>query len=67
MLHLSNISVSYNHTLVIENVEYHFPKKVKSTTAKNVTFSDDRKTIYISYPFEELLKNEKVLDFEVKF
>ena len=49
------------------NIEYHFPKKVKSTTAKNVTFSEDKKTLFISYPFEELLKDESVLDFEVKF
>lgn len=49
------------------NIEYSFPKKVKSTNAKNVSYSDDRKTIYISYPFEELLKDESVLDFEVKF
>lgn len=49
------------------NIEYHFPKKIKSTNAKDATFSEDRKTIFISVPFEELLGDESILDFEVKF
>lgn len=49
------------------NIEYHFPKKIKSTTAKDARFSEDRKTIFISLPFEEVLGDESILDFEVKF
>ena len=49
------------------NLEYHFPKPIKTTTAKDATFSSDRKTIYLSFSMDEIIKNESVLNFEVKF
>jgi hypothetical protein len=48
-------------------LEYHFPKAIKSTSAKNATFSDDKKTLFISYPFSEVLEDGTLLNFEVKF
>lgn len=49
------------------NLEYHFPNKIKTTTAKGATFSDDKKTLFISLPLDEVLGDESLLDFEVKF
>lgn len=49
------------------NLEYHFPKPIKTTTAKDATFSNDRKTIYLSFSMDEIIKNESLLNFEVKF
>lgn len=48
-------------------MEYHFPKAIKSTTAQNASFSEDRKTLFISHPFSSILENESLIDFEVKF
>lgn len=49
------------------NIEYHFPKAIKSTTAKDATFSQDKKVIFISYSAEEVINNEGIMNFEVKF
>jgi len=47
------------------NIEYHFPKPIKSTTAKNATFSDDRKILYIKSTMDTFIEDAKVLDFDV--
>jgi len=44
-------------------MEYHFTKKIKSTTTRNATISKNKKILSV----EELLKNPKVHDFEVRF
>ncbi len=47
------------------NIEYHFPKPIKSTTYKDATFSADRKTLYIKTDFNTITTNPELLDFEV--
>ena len=46
-------------------LEYHFPKAVKSTTAKGASFSDDKKIMYLKKPFQEVIDTPEDLDFEV--
>ncbi len=46
-------------------LEYHFPKKIKSTTYKGATFSADKKTMYIQADMKTITENPKLLDFEV--
>jgi len=46
-------------------VEYHFPKMIKSTTAKGATFSSNKKILYFTKDFEEILATPKVLEFNV--
>lgn len=48
-------------------LEYHFPKAINSTTAKNATFSEDRKTLFITNQVTDVLQDESILDFEVRF
>lgn len=47
-------------------LKYHFPKKIKSTTAEEATFSQDGKTLIYEVNFLELMKNPSVLDLEVE-
>ena len=47
-------------------LKYHFPKKIKSTTAEEATFSQDGKTLIYEVNFMELMKNPSVLDLEVE-
>ena len=47
-------------------LKYHFPKKIKSTTAEDATFSQDGKTLIYEVNFMELMKNPSVLDLEVE-
>jgi len=46
-------------------VKYHFPKKIKSITAKDPVFSDDRKTVTLQYPFIDYIERPEVMNFEV--
>jgi len=47
------------------NIEYNFPKPIKSTTFKEATFSADRKTLYIKSDLNTITSNPNLLDFEV--
>jgi len=47
------------------NLEYHFPKPIKSTTYKKATFSADRKTIFIKSDLKTITSNPQLLEFEV--
>ena len=47
------------------NIEYYFPKPIKSTTYKEATFSADRKTLYIKTDLSTITSNPKLLDFKV--
>lgn len=47
-------------------IKYHFPKKVKSTTAEGATFSVDGKTMIYQVDFLDLMKNPALLDLEVE-
>ncbi len=47
-------------------LKYHFPRKVKSTTAEEATFSADGKTLIYEVSFLEMMKDPKLLDIEVE-
>lgn len=47
-------------------LKYHFPRKVKSTTAEAATFSADGKTLIYEVKFLDLMKDPSVLDLEVE-
>ncbi len=47
-------------------LKYHFPKKIKSTTAEAATFSQDGKTLIYQVDFLDLMKDPSVLDLEVE-
>ncbi|MDF0709096.1 hypothetical protein [Flagellimonas okinawensis] len=47
-------------------LKYHFPKKIKSTTASEATFSQDGKSLIYDVDFLEMMKNPSVLDLEVE-
>lgn len=47
-------------------LKYHFPKKIKSTTVKEATFSQDGKTLIYEVNFLDLMKDPSVLDLEVE-
>jgi hypothetical protein len=47
------------------NLEYHFPRRIKSTTVKGATFSMDKKVMYIKKTFKEVIETPHSLDFEV--
>jgi len=47
-------------------LKYHFPKKIKSTTAEAATFSQDGKTLIYEVNFLDLMKDPSVLDLEVE-
>ncbi len=47
-------------------LKYHFPRKVKSTTAEEATFSADGKTLIYEVKFLDLMKDPSLLDLEVE-
>lgn len=47
-------------------LKYHFPRRVKSTTAEGATFSADGKTMIYEVSFMDLMKDPTVLDLEVE-
>ena len=47
-------------------IEYHFPRPIKSTSFKDATFSDDRKTIYIYTNMKSITENPELLDFKIE-
>lgn len=47
-------------------LKYHFPRKIKSTTANEATFSQDGKTLIYEVNFLDMMKNPSVLDLEVE-
>ncbi len=47
-------------------MEYHFPKKVKSSSLENATFSLDGKTMTIEVPLSELMENPQKYNFIVE-
>ncbi|RPG38603.1 MAG: hypothetical protein CBB72_000800 [Muricauda sp. TMED12] len=47
-------------------LKYHFPKKIKSTTVEEATFSQDGKTLIYEVNFLDLMKDPSVLDLEVE-
>ncbi|MFD2099590.1 hypothetical protein [Flagellimonas iocasae] len=47
-------------------LKYHFPRKVKSTTVEEATFSADGKTMIYEVSFLEMMKDPKLLDIEVE-
>jgi hypothetical protein len=47
-------------------LEYTFPRKIKSTSIEDATFSLDGKTIEVRRKFIDYMKNPDVLDLEVK-
>jgi hypothetical protein len=46
-------------------IEYNFPRPVKSTTYKGATFSSDRKTMFIQSDMKKVTEDPKSLDFKV--
>ena len=51
---------AFNYT-----VKYHFPKKIKSVSAKNALFSEDRKTVTIQFPFLDYVEKPESMSFDV--
>ena len=47
-------------------LKYHFPKRVKSASAEDATFSADGKTLIYQVGFLELMKNPEILNLEVE-
>ncbi len=47
-------------------IVYHFEKEIKSVRIKDASISIDKKTLTIQMPMDTLIKNPKLLDFEVK-
>ncbi|SRX54238.1 hypothetical protein [Aequorivita sp. CIP111184] len=50
-----------NYTL-----NYTFPKKIKTISNPEATFSEDKKTVIVQAPFMEYFKNPDLLDLEVE-
>lgn len=48
-------------------MEYHFPKKIKSTSIENATYSLDGKTMTVEAPMNELMENPEKFNFTVEF
>ncbi|TPG38132.1 hypothetical protein [Flavobacterium pectinovorum] len=48
-------------------IKYHFPKRIKKVSNPNATFSEDRKSITIQYPFTDYMENPDKLNFEIEF
>lgn len=48
-------------------MEYHFPKKIKSSTIENASFSIDGKTMTVDVPMNELMENPEKYNFKVEF
>lgn len=47
-------------------IEYHFPRKVKSTTLEGALFSADGKTMTYELSMKDIMKNPEALNFEVE-
>lgn len=47
-------------------LKYHFPKRVKSASVEEATFSADGKTMIYEVGFLELMKNPEILNLEVE-
>ena len=47
-------------------LKYHFPKRVKSVSAEDATFSADGKTMIYEVKFMDLMKDPSILDLEVE-
>lgn len=47
-------------------IKLNFTKPIKSINSKNVTFTNNKKTVVISYKIEDFLKNPKKLNLEVQ-
>jgi len=45
---------------------YHFEKEIKNVSLKSAVLSNDRKTLTIEMPMDTVMKNPKLLDFEVE-
>ena len=48
-------------------IKYNFPKKIKSTNLKGAVISENGKTLTYETQMDNLLKNPKSLEFEIKF
>lgn len=48
-------------------LKYSFAKKIKSVSLKEAVISEDKKSFVYEVSMDELMKNPKLLDFEVKF
>src|SRR5699024_7804918 len=63
-LQINNLPMEYMQY----KMEYHFPKPVKETSLGDfVSFSDDRKTMYLDVSENELRENSDNFNFEVVF
>ncbi len=51
---------------MVYKLKYTFPRKIKSTSANDATFSLDGKTIELERSFLEYIKNPDTMDLEVK-
>lgn len=49
----------------VYKINYHFPRKIKSTTAENAVYSSDKKTITVQYGFIDYIKDPEALNIEV--
>ena len=48
-------------------MEYHFPKRIKSSSIENATYSLDGKTMTVEVPMNELMENPEKYNFTVEF
>lgn len=48
-------------------LEYHFPKRIKSSNIENATYSLDGKTMTVEVPMSELMENPEKYNFTVEF
>ena len=48
-------------------LKYHFPKPVKKVSNPDALFSDDRKTITVTYPFTDYTDNPDKMNLNVEF
>jgi len=46
-------------------IVYHFEKEIKKVSSSHIKISDDRKTMTLKMPMDSIIKNPKLLDFEV--
>lgn len=69
--HQTQIDSMEQATMFLSDVDYvlayTFPKKIKSASIKDATFSLDGKTIEIRKPIVDYMKNPDLLDLEVEF
>lgn len=48
-------------------MEYHFPKRIKTSSIENATYSLDGKTMTVEVPMNELMENPEKYNFTVEF